>query len=58
MARQPVITLTTDFGLTDHFVGVMKGVILNINPEVTFVDLSHQIAEHDIFDGAFLIAQS
>jgi len=58
LARQPVITLTTDFGLADHFVGVMKGVILNINPEVEFVDLSHQVAAHDVFDGAFLIAQS
>jgi S-adenosylmethionine hydrolase len=53
-----VITLTTDFGLADHFVGVMKGVILNINPEVDLVDLTHLIASHDIFDGAFLIAES
>jgi S-adenosylmethionine hydrolase len=58
LARRSVITLTTDFGLVDHFVGVMKGVILNINPEVEFVDLSHQVAAYDIFDGAFLIAQS
>jgi S-adenosylmethionine hydrolase len=58
LTRRPVITLTTDFGLADHFVGVMKGVILSINPEADFVDLSHQVAAHDIFDGAFLIAQS
>jgi S-adenosyl-L-methionine hydrolase (adenosine-forming) len=58
VTRRPVITLTTDFGLTDHFVGVMKGVILSINPEADIVDLSHQITTHDIFDGAFLIAQS
>ena len=58
MTRRPVITLTTDFGLADHFVGVMKGVILSINPEADFVDLSHEIAAHDILDGAFLIAQS
>jgi S-adenosylmethionine hydrolase len=58
LARRRVITLTTDFGVADHFVGVMKGVILNINPEVEFVDLSHQVAAYDIFDGAFLIAQS
>lgn len=58
MACRPVITLTTDFGLADHFVGVMKGVILNINPEVELVDLSHQVAAYDIFDGALLIAQS
>jgi S-adenosyl-L-methionine hydrolase (adenosine-forming) len=58
LARRRVITLTTDFGLADHFVGVMKGVILNINRGVEFVDLSHQVAAHDILDGAFLIAQS
>jgi S-adenosylmethionine hydrolase len=53
-----VITLTTDFGLADHFVGVMKGVILSINPEVDLVDLSHGVAAHDILECAFLIAQS
>ncbi len=53
-----VITLTTDFGLADHFVGVMKGVILNINPEVELVDLSHDVSSHDIPDGAFTLAQS
>lgn len=57
MTPRPVITLTTDFGLADHFVGVMKGVILSINPEVDFVDLSHEVAAHDILDAAFLIAQ-
>jgi S-adenosyl-L-methionine hydrolase (adenosine-forming) len=58
LTRRPVITLTTDFGLADHFVGVMKGVILNINPEADLVDLSHEVAAHDILDAAFLIAQS
>ena len=53
-----VITLTTDFGLADHVVGAMKGVILNINPEVGIVDLSHHVSSHDIFDGAFTLAQS
>jgi S-adenosylmethionine hydrolase len=32
VARKPIITLTTDFGLNDHFIGTMKGVILNIEP--------------------------
>ena len=58
MSRRPLITLTTDFGLADHFVGVMKGVILNINAEADVVDLSHEVAAHDILDGTFLIAQS
>ncbi len=58
MPRKQTITLTTDFGLTDHFVGVMKGVILNINPEVEIVDLGHQVNSYDIFDAAFTLAQS
>jgi S-adenosylmethionine hydrolase len=58
LTRRPVITLTTDFGLADHFVGVMKGVILNINPQAELVDLSHEVAAHDILDAAFLVAQS
>ncbi|MCZ2149948.1 MAG: SAM-dependent chlorinase/fluorinase, partial [Bryobacterales bacterium] len=37
---QPIITLTTDFGLTDHFVGVMKGVILSIAPKARIVDIT------------------
>ncbi|HEX5483638.1 MAG TPA: SAM-dependent chlorinase/fluorinase [Terriglobia bacterium] len=58
MAQQPIVTLTTDFGLSDHFVGTMKGVMLNINPLLQFVDISHAIASHDIFDGAFTIGLS
>ncbi len=58
MPRKPVITMTTDFGLTDHFVGVMKGVILNINPEAEIVDLCHQVNSYDIFDAAYTLAQS
>jgi hypothetical protein len=58
LPRKPIITLTTDFGLNDHFVGVVKGVILAINPEVDIVDLCHQINPYDIFDGAFMLAQS
>ena len=53
-----IITLTTDFGDQDHYVGVMKAVILNINPDVLLVDISHQVNSHDIFDGAFTLAQS
>ena len=39
MPPRRLITLTTDFGLADHFVGVMKGVILSINPEAELVEL-------------------
>jgi S-adenosyl-L-methionine hydrolase (adenosine-forming) len=58
LTRRPLITLTSDFGLADHFVGVMKGVILSINPEASLVDLSHGVVAHDILDGAFLIGHS
>lgn len=51
-----LITLTTDFGLRDWFVGTMKGVILSINPRATIVDLTHEIAPGDIRGGAFALA--
>ena len=57
MART-IVTLTTDFGNTDHFVGVMKGVILKLNPEADIVDISHEVRPYDILDGAYTIAQS
>src|SRR5215831_14066353 len=50
-----IITLTTDFGLSDPFVGIMKGVILGIAPEAQIVDISHDIRSYDIVEGAFLI---
>src|SRR6185436_16248813 len=55
MAR-PLIALLTDFGLRDHYVGTMKGVALSICPEATFVDLSHEIAPHDVLGGALELA--
>jgi S-adenosyl-L-methionine hydrolase (adenosine-forming) len=51
MAR-PVIALLTDFGLRDHYVAAMKAVMLGICPEVTFLDISHDIAAQDIVGGA------
>ncbi len=53
-----LITLTTDFGLKDPFVGMMKGVIYGINSSVTIVDISHGIESQDISEGAFVISQS
>jgi S-adenosylmethionine hydrolase len=44
----PVITLLTDFGLQDEYVGVMKGVILSINRRVHLVDLTHELTRHDV----------
>jgi hypothetical protein len=57
LSRHPLITLITDFDTTDHFVGTMKGVILNINPDVQIVDICHKVASYDIFDAAFTLAQ-
>ena len=50
-----VITLLTDFGTDDEYVGLMKGVILSINPRATIVDLTHQISPQDIVQAAFTI---
>ncbi len=52
MLKQHIITLTTDFGLTDEFVGVMKGVILSHAPATTLIDISHAIPPQDIREGA------
>ena len=56
MANRPLITLTTDFGLNDHFVGTMKGVILDIVPEAEIVDVCHAVQAFDVLDGALTIA--
>src|SRR5580704_12370854 len=53
-----LITLTTDFGTSDHFVGAMKGVIATIAPAARVVDISHEIAPYSIIEGAFVIAQA
>ena len=56
--RHPVITLTTDFGYADPFVGIMKGIILAINPRVMIVDITHGIRQYDVRDAAFSIGIS
>jgi S-adenosyl-L-methionine hydrolase (adenosine-forming) len=58
LADRPIITLTTDFGLNDHFVGTMKGVILDIAPNAEIVDICHSVQAFDILDGALALAQS
>lgn len=52
------ISLLTDFGLQDAFVGVMKAVILSIAPEVQIVDLSHQVPPQNVLHGAILLADA
>jgi S-adenosylmethionine hydrolase len=53
--RRPVITLLTDFGEVDAFVGIMKGVILDIAPQAQLVDLSHLITPQDIKQAAYVL---
>jgi hypothetical protein len=53
-----LITLTTDFGNSDHFVGTMKGVILGIAPRACIVDITHEIAPFALNEAAFVIAQA
>jgi len=53
-----MITLTTDFGVTEHYVGAMKGVIHNINPSVQMVDITNAVQSFDILDGAIAISQA
>ncbi len=54
----PIITLTTDFGRQDGYVGAMQGVILNICPTATVVHLSHEIPPQDIQTAAFVLYQA
>ena len=58
LAPRPIITLTTDYGTNDHLVGTLKGVILKINPDVTIVDISHDVTPYDLLDGALTIGSS
>ena len=53
-----IITLTTDFGSRDHYVGAMKGVILSINENVHPVDITHCVESHDIRAASFVIGNS
>ncbi len=50
----PFITLTTDWGTTDYFVGAIKGDLLTACPDATIIDISHNIAAHDLVPGAFI----
>ncbi len=53
---RPIIALLTDFGTRDHYSGVMKGVILGICPDVTLVDVTHDLPPHDIAFAAHELA--
>src|SRR5205823_13821392 len=58
LAYRPIVTLTTDFGISDHFVGSIKGVILDIAPDAEIVHISHAVQAFDVLDGALTISQA
>lgn len=58
MRGLPVITLLTDFGTADYFVGAVKGAILSVNPNVVIVDITHDVPAQDIEAGAFMLMAS
>jgi S-adenosylmethionine hydrolase len=53
---KPIIAFLTDFGTHDHYAGTMKGVVLGVCPEATLVDITHEIAPHDVMGGAVELA--
>lgn len=53
-----IITLTSDFGLSDHYVGTMKGVILSRCPNAVIVDITHDLPPFSILAGAYAISQA
>ncbi len=58
MKPSGVVALLTDFGLRDHYVGVVKGVILSENPEARLVDLGHDVTPQDVASAYFLLENS
>lgn len=52
---EKIITLTTDFGLRDYYVGALKGAILSIVPDVRLIDISHDIPPQDIMAGSWVV---
>jgi S-adenosylmethionine hydrolase len=53
-----IVTLLTDFGLSDHYVAAMKGVILSLCPALHLVDISHEVQPYSILEGAYTLAQA
>jgi len=54
MAKKSLITLTSDFGYRDPFVGIMQGVMLGINPSLQFIHLTHDIEAHNILQAVYV----
>jgi len=54
----PIVTFTTDFGIEDPYAAMVKGVILRINPDITFIDIANQLKAGDLSTAAFIIKNS
>jgi len=54
----PIVTLTTDFGARDNYAAAMKAVMLNINPDINIVDITHEVRRQDILEACFIIANT
>ncbi len=54
----PIVTLTTDFGTREGYVGAMKGIMLRINPNLTLIDITHEVQVFDVMAAAFVMQQS
>jgi S-adenosylmethionine hydrolase len=54
-SRLPIITLTTDFGTRDHYVAAVKAAILGVTTRVAIVDITHEIAPHDIMEAGWVL---
>src|SRR5258708_1996519 len=57
-ATRPVVAFLTDFGDGDGDIGVMKGVVLRIEPHAQLVDITHQVAPQNVASGAWILASS
>jgi S-adenosylmethionine hydrolase len=55
---RPIVTLLTDFGLRDHYVAAMKGVILGICPDARILDVTHEVSSYEVAEAAYLLAQT
>jgi S-adenosylmethionine hydrolase len=53
-----IVTLLTDFGLADHYVGTMKGALLSVCPQTQLVDISHEVAPYQILQAAYTLSQA
>ena len=56
--RSGVLTLTTDFGSRDHYVGAMRGVVASVSPAIRVFDITHEIPHFEIVAGGYALAQA